>query len=202
MPHVPIRLCQFHVIQALIRWQTQTGKRIEAPQLPASTTMDIIVAFTRLQRCSDEDEWPEMEKTFFQALDDALQRAAQSDEPHDHLTDEEDVGDSAEVDTPRKKRASKSGKTATRSRQKDKGPIQQQPADETNGPDDDYEPLDDDLVGNINNTPKPRLSRKLTVANVKAWTQRLRYYFKRYWFTKEYLRKFRVLLTPPSDSVM
>lgn len=72
-PEVHIRLCQFHIIQAIMRWDTdESSDKKKAPGISLQTKYRIIVAFRLLQRCRDLDEWARCEAKFRQRVEDII----------------------------------------------------------------------------------------------------------------------------------
>lgn len=69
-PHAYIRLCQFHVIQALVRWDCNGGRRYE-PDLRISPDLKygIIILFRTLQRCCCLEDWPGAEQAFLDGVE-------------------------------------------------------------------------------------------------------------------------------------
>ncbi|KAG7085788.1 hypothetical protein E1B28_003329 [Marasmius oreades] len=61
---VSIRLCQFHVIQALLRWEVDNVTDSSKPKLSRIQKFKLCWAFRELQRASDENEWLQMKKVF------------------------------------------------------------------------------------------------------------------------------------------
>lgn len=72
---VVIRVCQFHIVQAIQRWveecnkngsKTGSSKKKTKPRLSVSAMKDVLVAFRYLQRCRDtvEDPWETALKIF------------------------------------------------------------------------------------------------------------------------------------------
>ncbi|KAJ7628102.1 hypothetical protein B0H17DRAFT_1150757 [Mycena rosella] len=54
---VYIRLCQFHVIQAILRWDWEIGKRGLGFPLSLDIKFEILYHFRELQRCRSLDNW-------------------------------------------------------------------------------------------------------------------------------------------------
>jgi hypothetical protein len=68
-PNVPIRLCQFHVIQAIIRWDRDVyinadSREYSNPRLSTSLKRRVLWAFRELQRCRQEEDWEVYRQTF------------------------------------------------------------------------------------------------------------------------------------------
>lgn len=57
------RVCQFHVLQAIRRWDTERTQSFK-PTLSHSVKRRIEAAFKELQRCSDERDWEKMVEDF------------------------------------------------------------------------------------------------------------------------------------------
>ncbi|KAG8942415.1 hypothetical protein FRC03_003246 [Tulasnella sp. 419] len=58
-PEVPIRLCQFHTIQALARWDVDVGPKEPSPAFTSYLKGDLAVPFRSLQRCRIVAEFPD-----------------------------------------------------------------------------------------------------------------------------------------------
>ena len=83
-PGVCIRLCQFHIIQALLRWTTDDDnsplKDRKGPRLKIKGKRILLDAFRHLQRArssepnptkdQDEQAWSEAKEEFLQTLED------------------------------------------------------------------------------------------------------------------------------------
>ncbi len=67
-----IRLCQFHVVQAITRLERDSGDRGSPMRLGLELKAEIIYHFRRLQRCRTYEAWPETEKTFFRNVQRAI----------------------------------------------------------------------------------------------------------------------------------
>ncbi|KIJ43097.1 hypothetical protein M422DRAFT_253594 [Sphaerobolus stellatus SS14] len=67
-PTAIIIICQFHIIQAILRWQGDSGRLPDAPRVPISFKIKLFKAFRRLQRCRSRGEWPKFQEIFFQQL--------------------------------------------------------------------------------------------------------------------------------------
>ncbi|KAJ7458915.1 hypothetical protein FB451DRAFT_1563786 [Mycena latifolia] len=75
MEGVYIRLCQFHVIQALIRFDADSGRQGLGFAIPTRTKFEIIVLFRILQRCRSWDNWEETKRVFHLGLTELLGEA-------------------------------------------------------------------------------------------------------------------------------
>ncbi|TFK84227.1 hypothetical protein K466DRAFT_496987, partial [Polyporus arcularius HHB13444] len=64
-PLALVRLCQFHVVQAITRLERDSGDRGSPMRLGVELKAEIIYHFRRLQRCRTHEAWPEAERTFF-----------------------------------------------------------------------------------------------------------------------------------------
>ncbi|KAJ7825504.1 hypothetical protein B0H14DRAFT_3726674 [Mycena olivaceomarginata] len=64
-----IRLCQFHIIQAILNWDCDNGKRGIGFTLSHDLKFEICVLFQTLQRCRTWDAWPETKATFYKGLE-------------------------------------------------------------------------------------------------------------------------------------
>ncbi|KAF8582894.1 hypothetical protein K439DRAFT_1617928 [Ramaria rubella] len=65
-PDAYIRLCQFHVVQAILHWDTDDGTAVKKPRLPFYIKDKLIVLFCVLQRCRTMDEWPATKSRFLE----------------------------------------------------------------------------------------------------------------------------------------
>ncbi|KAK0520880.1 hypothetical protein OC842_006964, partial [Tilletia horrida] len=65
-PTVQIRLCQFHAIQAICRWDTDKTKRSDTANPNVSRVEKILIsaAFREAQRCRDPNTWPNFRDDF------------------------------------------------------------------------------------------------------------------------------------------
>ncbi|CAD7060451.1 unnamed protein product [Tilletia caries] len=81
-PEVQVRICQFHAIQAVCRWQTDSGiSGARAKKIPAINKIDKLVicsAFREAQRCRTAEEWPEHQKKFETAVNKILKKYSSS----------------------------------------------------------------------------------------------------------------------------
>lgn len=81
-----VRVCQFHIIQAIRRWnrdslgasqdskkssKVSSKKRIEngLPSLPIDALVDVLVAFRICQRCRCAEDWPLTQDVFETSVD-------------------------------------------------------------------------------------------------------------------------------------
>ncbi|EJD36355.1 hypothetical protein AURDEDRAFT_174552 [Auricularia subglabra TFB-10046 SS5] len=72
-PDAIIRICQFHVIQAILRWHTDSGGNLEEgdnrrPRLSHHEKRQMLVAFRSLQRCRSADAWDQATQLFLATL--------------------------------------------------------------------------------------------------------------------------------------
>ncbi|THU99231.1 hypothetical protein K435DRAFT_795118 [Dendrothele bispora CBS 962.96] len=68
-PNMIIRLCQFHVIQAILRWQTENGAPEPGwPRLKRTAKYLLLWSFRRLQRARDEKSWENELQIFIERL--------------------------------------------------------------------------------------------------------------------------------------
>ncbi|KAJ7645288.1 hypothetical protein B0H17DRAFT_840513, partial [Mycena rosella] len=65
---VYIRLCQFHVIQAILRWDWEIGKRGLGFPLSLDIKFEILYHFRELQRCRSLDNWEAAKRVFFERV--------------------------------------------------------------------------------------------------------------------------------------
>ncbi|KAF7328148.1 hypothetical protein MVEN_02572200 [Mycena venus] len=66
--NVFIRLCQFHVIQAIIRFDFDNGSRGIGFAIPMTIKAEIVILFRILQRCRSWDQWEESKRVFHEGL--------------------------------------------------------------------------------------------------------------------------------------
>lgn len=98
-PSVFIRLCQFHVVQAISRWDADDGKRESVPKIGVKLKVDILVLFRSLQRCRSWGDWPKYKSQFEDALyalimgPDGDDTDRDDEEDGKHEDDEEDGAD-------------------------------------------------------------------------------------------------------------
>ncbi|RPD52049.1 hypothetical protein L227DRAFT_568852, partial [Lentinus tigrinus ALCF2SS1-6] len=88
-PHVTIRLCQFHVVQAITRWDCDNGDRGSPLQLGMEVKVQIIFLFRDLQRCRSWDEWPVEKDKFLESLRRVIM--SQTEEPAEGTADSEEI---------------------------------------------------------------------------------------------------------------
>lgn len=88
MQDVYIRLCQFHVIQAITRWDGENGGRGIGFTLSEDMKFEICAHFRVLQRCRTWDDWPEAKRVFYVGLKVLLS---------DELDSEDNSGDMPEA---------------------------------------------------------------------------------------------------------
>ncbi|KAE8238832.1 hypothetical protein A4X13_0g8360 [Tilletia indica] len=68
-PETQVRLCQFHILQAICRWDTDAKAGSQKP--PGINRKDkpgICAAFREAQRCGNMDDWPAARVTFDAAI--------------------------------------------------------------------------------------------------------------------------------------
>ncbi|KAE8259487.1 hypothetical protein A4X13_0g997 [Tilletia indica] len=64
-PSVQVRVCQFHIMQAICRWDTDTKTGLDRPPgVSRAHKADICVAFREAQRCRNPTDWPVTVATF------------------------------------------------------------------------------------------------------------------------------------------
>ncbi|KAJ7696092.1 hypothetical protein B0H17DRAFT_1131242 [Mycena rosella] len=122
---VYIRLCQFHVIQAILRWDWEIGKRGLGFPLSLDIKFEILYHFRELQRCRSLDNWEAAkcdeqdihhvdENTLSQMLEDRAKQPKSprtprkpsddgSEEISDDDDDDEDASGEEEEETSRRK---------------------------------------------------------------------------------------------------
>ncbi|KAJ6488108.1 hypothetical protein C8R47DRAFT_1276561 [Mycena vitilis] len=91
-----IRLCQFHVIQAILNFDADSGRRGIGFTLSYEVKFDICVLFRRLQRCRTWEAWPETEGKFYADLQALLTVADVAEESSDDGSDEDEAAESKE----------------------------------------------------------------------------------------------------------
>ena len=64
-PDTIVRICQFHVIQAIWVWDTDSGERGANIYISAALKYEILIYFRILQRCRSMDEWPATRDKFY-----------------------------------------------------------------------------------------------------------------------------------------
>ncbi|CAD6925856.1 unnamed protein product [Tilletia controversa] len=74
-PDTQVRLCQFHIMQAICRWDAE-GKSATAkpPSVPRSLKPAICIAFREAQRCRDMKDWPTTLVKFEAAIKEILSK--------------------------------------------------------------------------------------------------------------------------------
>jgi hypothetical protein len=89
-----IRLCQFHVIQALVRWETDGEKRSgESPSLSQAAHVAILHFFRKIQRARTMEElevrkaafWLDLDSVLSRYISDEAKAARQRDRLHDYF---------------------------------------------------------------------------------------------------------------------
>jgi len=66
-PDMAVRLCQFHVIQAILRFSTDSsGDADRPPSISRKERKKILAAFRLLQRCRDPTKWEQSVQRFEQ----------------------------------------------------------------------------------------------------------------------------------------
>ncbi|RPD63945.1 hypothetical protein L227DRAFT_496300 [Lentinus tigrinus ALCF2SS1-6] len=69
-PSAYIRLCQFHIIQALTRLDCDNGDRGAPMRISLDIKYQIVYHFRTMQRCRTWKEWPEARNVFLKYLED------------------------------------------------------------------------------------------------------------------------------------
>ncbi|KAJ7474222.1 hypothetical protein FB451DRAFT_1558412 [Mycena latifolia] len=90
MHDVYIRLCQFHVIQAILRWDSEKGLQGIGFSLSDDLKFEICELFRVLQRCRTWEAWPETKQIFYDGLN-ALLTDAEEDDAHDDMDSNSDA---------------------------------------------------------------------------------------------------------------
>ncbi|KIJ38834.1 hypothetical protein M422DRAFT_258481 [Sphaerobolus stellatus SS14] len=68
IPNAFILICQFHIIQAILRLDVDSGIREGAPRLSLAFKFRMLIYFRQAQRCRTLEEWPSFREHFFQRL--------------------------------------------------------------------------------------------------------------------------------------
>jgi hypothetical protein len=71
-PNAYIRLCQFHVIQAILRWDGDDKSQSTRPRISQEMKYEILIVFRALQRCRTWESWPVARETFLQQVDNLI----------------------------------------------------------------------------------------------------------------------------------
>ncbi|KAJ6526685.1 hypothetical protein B0H19DRAFT_1275539 [Mycena capillaripes] len=128
-----LRLCQFHVVQAILRFDANNGSRGLGFAIPFSVKFKILVLFRTLQRCRSWDHWDQAKIDFhtglvellgdadqasLAAVAEAVERSADSAEDVAQIASDVDAASlavgtakSRRPPQPRSKKAKESGKT-------------------------------------------------------------------------------------------
>ncbi|KAJ7180200.1 hypothetical protein C8R43DRAFT_941883 [Mycena crocata] len=69
---VYLRLCQFHVVQAILRADTDSGQQGLGFAMPFTIKFEIVVLFRQLQRCRSYKDWDEAKQVFHAGLAELL----------------------------------------------------------------------------------------------------------------------------------
>ncbi|KZV90368.1 hypothetical protein EXIGLDRAFT_837845 [Exidia glandulosa HHB12029] len=82
-PDAVIRLCQFHVIQAILRWHTDAEGNLDdlnpkRPRLTYDQKRQVLDAFRSLQRCRSVSQWSAYVKTFTSAINNIMKKKNRS----------------------------------------------------------------------------------------------------------------------------
>ncbi|KAJ7674056.1 hypothetical protein DFH06DRAFT_1467400 [Mycena polygramma] len=83
-----IRLCQFHVIFAILRFDFDDGSQGLGFAVPLTMKLEILVLFRILQRCRSWDNWEEAKRTFHAGLEE-LARGADRESLEEELAAEQ-----------------------------------------------------------------------------------------------------------------
>ena len=65
-PGAVVRLCQFHVVQAILRWDCDDGGVTKPPRISSEVKYDILRSFRVMQRCRTWEDWPGAMSQFLQ----------------------------------------------------------------------------------------------------------------------------------------
>ena len=65
-PGAVVRLCQFHVVQAILRWDCDDGGITKAPRISSEVKYEILQSFRVMQRCRTWEDWPAARAQFLQ----------------------------------------------------------------------------------------------------------------------------------------
>ncbi|THU89074.1 hypothetical protein K435DRAFT_915517, partial [Dendrothele bispora CBS 962.96] len=73
-PQMHIRLCQFHVVQAILRWETDQGlTQPGRPKLDRTAKYLLLWAFRQLQRAHDRESWDQELGVFLTRMEHIIQ---------------------------------------------------------------------------------------------------------------------------------
>ncbi|KAK7015716.1 hypothetical protein R3P38DRAFT_2637208 [Favolaschia claudopus] len=112
-----IRLCQFHVIFAILRFDFDNGDQGLGFTIPVTMKAQILILFRALQRCRSMDQWEDAKRTFHAGLvdllgetdQDTLTKAAAAERIATlHLEEEEEESSSSEDESPQPKAKARS----------------------------------------------------------------------------------------------
>ena len=63
-----IHLCQFHVVQAILRWDSDDGKAAKNPRISFAIKYHILLIFRVMQRCRTWEDWPAARDQFLKEV--------------------------------------------------------------------------------------------------------------------------------------
>ncbi|KZP10623.1 hypothetical protein FIBSPDRAFT_757936, partial [Athelia psychrophila] len=67
-PGIPIRICQFHVVQAILRWEKDEPSGQGRPKLSLVQKHHLLYAVRNLQRCRDSHDWDDKLRVFYRRV--------------------------------------------------------------------------------------------------------------------------------------
>ncbi|KZP15732.1 hypothetical protein FIBSPDRAFT_958571 [Athelia psychrophila] len=67
-PGIPIRICQFHVVQAILRWEKDEPSGQGRPKLSLVQKHHLLYAVRDLQRCRDSHDWDDKLRVFYRRV--------------------------------------------------------------------------------------------------------------------------------------
>ena len=68
-PQSLVIVCQFHIIQAIIRFDGDKGRVSGGPKIPYLLKYQLLIYFQEAQRCRVPEQWEMYEARFFQQLE-------------------------------------------------------------------------------------------------------------------------------------
>ena len=80
-PDALVRLCQFHVVQAISRMEQDNGTRGSPMRMSMPLKVEIIYFFRILQRCRRWEDWEETKATFFDRVKNTVMTQGHKGDP-------------------------------------------------------------------------------------------------------------------------
>ncbi|KAJ7780291.1 hypothetical protein DFH07DRAFT_950332 [Mycena maculata] len=192
---VYIRLCQFHVAQAILQWEWDSGLRGLGFPLSLELKFEIFCHFCELQRCRSRSKWDSVKQTFFEKLHALFLVDIDSDSE-----DEQDVHDltPTEVTQALEDHASRKFKRAKNKSSKKQPP----PGDhDSEVSDDDDSEDDEDQDTEAGKQPKKRSRRKpKTREALEAQYRAVHTYFEKNWFVEPWIKTFTDIGMPANQT--